>query len=245
MVRLVDVHCHLYEFKRTDIDDFKDMLILAVSDDYESSRKTLELADEYSNVIPAVGLHPWLLSEVNPKEELKRISKLINNYDVRVLGEIGLDKKFTPETFNKQLEVFRELLALAKDYDLKVNLHAAGAWREVYDEVLSYDIDSVLFHWYTGPLDLLEEIISQGFFISINPAIKIQDKHRKVLEYAKIDHILTESDGPYNYRGLKLTPKMVEELVKSISILKNLPLETVKTKIFENFTRYVGVRRYG
>ena len=115
MVRLVDVHCHLYEFKRTDIDDFKDMLILAVSDDYESSRKTLELADEYSNVIPAVGLHPWSLSEVNPKEELKRISKLINNYDVRVLGEIGLDKKFTSKTFSIQFKVFEYFIRIAEE----------------------------------------------------------------------------------------------------------------------------------
>jgi len=239
MNSFVDAHCHLYEFDNRDIEEFKNILIIAVSDDAKSSYKTIELAEEYSNIIPAIGLHPWSLKEVNPKRELKEIRELVEKYDVKVLGEIGLDKKFVPETFSIQRMVFRELLGLAREYGLRVNLHAAGAWREVFNEVLLYDLDSVVFHWYTGPLDLLDEIVAQGYYISINPAIKVQEKHRRVLEYVKLDYILTESDGPYDYRGLKLTPKIIPDLLNIISTIKRVPENDIKWKVYENFRRYL------
>ena len=236
---LVDAHCHLYEFDSRDIEEFKNTLVIAVSDDAKSSHETIELAEEHSNIIPAVGLHPWSLKEVNPRRELREIREIIEKYDVKVLGEIGLDKKFVPETFNMQRMVFRELLGLAREYGLRVNLHAAGAWREVFNEVLSYDLDSVIFHWYTGPLNLLDEIIAQGYYISINPAVKIQEKHRRILEYVKLDYVLTESDGPYDYRGLKLTPKIIQDLLNIISTVKKVSVEDVKWKVYENFVRYL------
>ena len=239
MLKLIDIHCHLHEFSREAIEEFRELLIVAVSDDVESSYKTIELAEEYNNIIPAIGLHPWSIRETNPKEELRRIREIVNKYDIRVLGEIGLDRKFTPETYNTQLEVFRELLKLAREYSLKVNLHAVGAWREVYNELLAYDIDSAVFHWYTGPLNLLDEIVSQGYFISINPAIKVQEKHRVILEYVKLDYVLTESDGPYEYRGLKLTPKMISNTIDIISSIKGIPVSDVKSKVFENFNRFI------
>ena len=53
---LFDVHCHLYEFKN--LEEFVGIKIVAVSDDLESSIKTIKICKK-TEWIPAVGIHPW------------------------------------------------------------------------------------------------------------------------------------------------------------------------------------------
>ncbi len=237
-MRIVDSHIHLYEFSETEIRRFKDYILLAVSDEVSSSYKTISLSLLYENVIPAVGIHPWEVDKAS-KKDLEKIKELIEKYDIKVLGEVGLDKKFVPHIFEKQLEVFKFFLELAKEYDLSLNLHAPDAWREVFDLLIKYDIKKAYFHWYTGPLDLLEEIKNKGYFIGINPAIKIQKKHQEILKHADLKIILTESDGPYDYRGLKLSPNLIELTLEYISKVKNISIEKLKEIIQNNLAKFL------
>jgi len=234
--RLVDAHCHAHELGER-ISEFSGILIIGVSDDYESSLKTLELAGSSKNLVPAVGVHPWSLDEV-PVEEADKVARLVEKRgDVRVLGEVGLDKKFKSHTFERQVRVFEKFLGLAREYGLMLNIHAAGAWRETYERVIRCDPPVAVFHWYTGPLDLAEEIASQGYYISINPAVKIQEKHRRVARLVRLDRLLVESDAPYNYRGMRMEPGMVEDVVKVIAEEKGISPDTVREAVWSNFAR--------
>ncbi len=233
----VDSHCHLYEFSDEEITGFiKDIIIVAVSDDVESSRKTTEFSKKYKGVVPCIGIHPWEVGTAS-LTEISAIEQLIVNHGVRCLGEVGLDRKFTPETIDKQRMFFAEFLSLAKEYGLAMNIHSVNTWREVYELLLKYDIEKAVFHWYTGPLDLIDEIVSSGYFISINPAYRIQEKHRKVIEYLDLEFMVTESDGPYEYRGLKLNPLMVKDTVSYIAQAKGVNEETVRNVILRNFEK--------
>lgn len=238
-VRLVDAHCHLHEFG-DGAREFSDMLIVAVSDDLESSIRTLELAEEMSNVVPCVGVHPWEVGNLRPGE-LESLLRLVEEREVACLGEIGLDRIFCPETLEIQRRVFERLVALGREYGLVLNLHAAGAWREVLEVVENYDIERAIFHWYSGPLDVLGEIAERGYVITANPALTINKKHARAIEAADLDHILTESDGPYKYRGLDLNPRMVEGLVEKIARIKRTSVEQVVVRIRENARRLFGV----
>ena len=235
-MQYIDAHCHLYEFDEKTISTFKDISIVAVSDDLKSSFKTIYLAEKFRDIYPCIGIHPWNIEKIDLKE-LEEIKNLIERFDIKCLGEIGLDRKFVPQTYCLQIEVFEHFLKLASKYDLIVNLHSPNAWREVYKMVIKYNISKAVFHWYTGPLDLLKKIIDKKFYITINPAIVVQKKHRIVLENADIYQILTESDGPYNYRGLYLTPAKIRDLLKIISEIKGLSLYDLKKIILENFNR--------
>jgi len=103
-----------------------------------------------------------------------------------------------------------------------------------------YDVEHAIIHWFSGPIELLEEIALSGYFITINPAIRIQERHRRVLEEASIEIILTESDGPYNYRGLNLRPDMIKDLVKYIAEVKGMREEVVEERIASNFRKLIG-----
>ena len=235
----VDIHCHLYEFDPREISRFSNMIIVAVSDDLNSSIKTLKLAETYGNVVPCVGLHPWEIDE-NSLDVIDRIIDIAVKANVKCFGEIGLDKKFVPESYELQYEIFKEFIDAAVKYNIALNIHAAGAWRDVFKLIYRRDISRAVFHWYTGPLDLLKEIVESGYFISINPAVKIQKKHLRVLEKTPLENILTESDGPYKYRGLYLTPLMIPETVELIAKVKGVDLNVVKKVIIENFKKFIG-----
>jgi len=240
-MKYIDSHCHLYKFNEIEIKRIirnKDIIILSVSEDLESSLKNLILSQLNENVIPAIGIHPWNIEKVN-ENTFKIIENIIKDNKIKILGEIGLDKKFKPETFEKQKEIFEKFLNLAKEYDLNLNLHTPNASNEVFDLLIKYDIKKAYFHWYSGDEKLLEEIINKGYFIGINVATIINEKYKKYIEIANIKNIITESDGPYNYKGIILHPDMLKDLYKLISDIRKIDLEELSNIIQNNFARFL------
>lgn len=235
--RYVDAHCHLHEYKEEELKRFTsgDIVIVAVGDDLETSNKVVEIAREHENVVPCVGLHPW---SVKKREEAlntaRKIIGLALENNIKCLGEIGLDTKFVGETIELQREVFKIFLEAARDNKLVLNLHTAGTWEEVYSLLVRYDIERAMFHWYTGPLYLLKDIEASGYMISINPAVKIQRRHQAVVRNTPLSTMLTESDGPYEYRGMKLNPVMVREVVGVIASIKGIEENIVQNHVLRN-----------
>jgi len=198
----------------------------------------LVLSQLNENVIPAVGIHPWNVENVN-ENTFKIIEDIIKENKIKILGEIGLDKKFKPETFEKQKEIFEKFLNLAKEYDLNLNLHTPNASNEVFDLLIKYDIKKAYFHWYSGDEKLLEEIIDKGYFIGINVATIINEKYKRYIEIANIKNIITESDGPYNYKGIILHPNMLKDLYRLISNMQKIDLEELSNIIQTNFAKFI------
>ena len=231
---LVDMHVHCYELG--DLAKYIGKVkLVCVSDDPVSSQATLKLQEKYKEVEACVGVHPWVAHEYGTNAIKTMLNEVIGKDSVKCLGEVGLDKKFKPNTFEKQLEVFAIFVEYAKEYDLVLNIHAADAWREVLEILKTNDVSRAYFHWYTGPIDVLEEIQNEGYFIGANPAWIIQNKHRRVLEIVNLNHVITESDAPYNYRGLEMTPDMVENTVKFLARTRNISVSYVEEIVYRNY----------
>ena len=240
-MKYIDSHCHLYKFNEIEIKRIikdKDIIILSVSEDLESSLKNIVLSQLNENIIPAIGIHPWNIEKVN-ENTFKIIEDIIKDNKVKILGEIGLDKKFKPETFEKQKEIFEKFLNLAIEYDLNLNLHTPNASNDVFDLLIKYDIKKAYFHWYSGDEKLLEEIIDKGYFIGVNVATIVNEKYKKYIEIANIENIITESDGPYNYKGIILHPDMLKDLYKLISDIKRVSLKELSNIIKNNFAKFI------
>ena len=232
-----DSHCHLHEFSDEEIEGFRGILIAAVSDDLESSRRTIELADRFSNVVPLVGIHPWSVRD-SSESDLEELEKLVGS--AAGVGEIGLDKRYHTDVLEKQREFFVKQLRMAREYSKPVNLHCLDAWRECLDLVLRADVPKAVFHWYNGPLDLVEEISGHGFYISLNSAIKIQEKHKRVARVVPLNSMLIESDGPYNYRGLRLTPRMIPETLMIVGSIRGVSPRSLEEQVYKNFLSVFG-----
>ncbi|GBC70697.1 putative metal-dependent hydrolase YcfH [Candidatus Calditenuaceae archaeon HR02] len=240
-VILVDAHCHVHEYGDDEIKSFGNIRIAGVAMDLESSGATLDLAKRFRNIDPFVGLHPWNLHK--NLDELEKIKRLAVSGGVSGLGEVGVDLRFARTPFKEQLKVFTEICELASENGLPLNVHALGGWDSVVKTCIKLGVKSLLLHWYTGPLELLKEIRDASYFISINPAVTIQQKHMQILREADMDIILTESDGPYVYRGLELTPRSLPGLLNTIAHVKGLTVAEAASQIYENYLRFLGASR--
>ncbi|HEW63919.1 TatD family hydrolase [Fervidicoccus fontis] len=233
--KYIDAHTHAYEYEEKSLSNYeKEFLLIAVSDDAESSKRTVKLSEDFKAVYPCVGIHPWNVSR-SSREDIKTIENMLENSESPCLGEVGLDARMHPETFERQKEFFASFLDIAREYDAILNIHALDAWELVYELITKKEINRAIFHWYNGPIELMQKIQETGYYISINVALKMQKKHEEVARKADLKKLLTESDGPYIYKGTLLKTEMIPEAIKYLAEIKGVGENYLREKIYENF----------
>ena len=207
MYRLIDTHAHLEEIENLEpvLAEAREAgltAIVAVGSDLESNEKILRLAGIYQGfVYAALGWHPWFIREAEISANLEFIESHI---DVAVaVGEIGLDyHKRVRAIAGKDLQkqVLREILKIARDYNKPALIHSRYAWRDAYDLVKEAELEKAVFHWYTGTSGVLRDIISQGYYISVTPAVEYHEEHRRAVKEVPLERMLLETDAPVVYR---------------------------------------------
>ena len=230
----VDAHIHLadagyvgkVEQVITDASRHNVSHILSNAVDYETSLQTITLAKQHpGKVLAAIGVHPSTIV-FRPTENLhlEKFEATIeeNSEYVKAIGEIGLDGKYTQddETRARQQEVFRFFLQLAEKRDLPVVVHSRQAIEETLETLSEFHLPSVLLHWYDGPTENLRALSDRGYFISVGPALLYSRRISEIARMAEHSMILSETDGPVNYRGLfkdQLTqPSLVIDVVRRL-----------------------------
>jgi TatD DNase family protein len=142
------------------------------------------------------------------------------------VGEVGLDYKVKVKK-SLQWEVFARVLRLANRHRLPVIVHSRYSHQRCHKMVSEEGIDRAVFHWYSGPLDILDRIIGDGYFVSCTPALAYSPAHRKAIRHAPLDRILVETDCPVAYQGKASEPAHLIETIHQLSLLKRLPRDEV------------------
>ena len=151
----------------------------------------------YKRVRLALGIHPLLAED--GKKEIDLFKKMIDQ--TSYVGEIGLD--FSREgiiTKDAQITVLREVLTTLKGRKKIVSVHSRRAEKELLELLCEYDVKNVIFHWYSGAVDLIPSILKRGYYFSINEAMCLSGNGKAIIERIPHDRILTETDAPYNER---------------------------------------------
>lgn len=151
----------------------------------------------YKHIRLALGMHPLLATE--RKIEVPLFKRLVDQ--TSYIGEIGLD--FSKEgyaTKDDQIEVLHELLSAIRGKKKIVSVHSRKAEKELLALLCEYEIENVVFHWYSGPVDLIPAILAQGYYFSVNEAMCRSRNGRYIIESIPKEKVLTETDSPYNER---------------------------------------------
>ena len=183
----------------------------------------------------ALGLHPLYAKQHSQEFDLflKCLSK------TSYIGEIGLD--FSKEgiiTKEIQLESFQRVLFELLGKKKILSLHSRKAEKEILELLQLNNIKNAIFHWYSGPISLIEKIISSGYYFSINPAMIKSKAGREIISKIPKEFILTESDGPFiciNDEAVR--PIDVKDVLFYLSTLWNLEYDKVENLVENNFRR--------
>jgi TatD DNase family protein len=78
-------------------------------------------------------------------------------------------------------------------------------------------------------LDVLRDVLDNGFYVSCTPAIESSPELRAAMSQTPIERILVETDSPVWIRGEERTsePSDVALTVKYLAALKELPFEDI------------------
>lgn len=151
----------------------------------------------FKHIRLALGMHPLLATE--SKIEVPLFKMLVDQ--TSYIGEIGLD--FSKEgyaTKDGQVAVLREVLSAIRGKKKIVSVHSRKAEKELLALLCEYEIENVVFHWYSGPVDLIPDILAQGYYFSVNEAMCLSKNGRAIIEKIPRERLLTETDAPYNER---------------------------------------------
>ena len=150
----------------------------------------------------------------------------------------GLIKKSSKDW---QKGVLKSILALAKRYNKPVILHSRYAWRDSFTLVKEAVVEKATFHWYTGPINVLKDILRESYFVSATLAAEYHEEHRRAIKEATLENLLLETDSPVIYRGHQAEPADVVRALNAVAELKGLPPSIVADKTTENALRLYGI----
>ncbi len=225
--------------------------VVAMSVDLESMHKVLEIQAQYQRprIYAALGVHPGM---VKPQEQAQAFEFMRGHLAQAVaVGETGLDywykwvRKDDVER-QKQKDSFAYHLQLAKEHQLPIVIHSRGAWQDCLQMTLDSGVAAALFHWYSGPLDVLDQILAAGFYVSTSLSVAYSPESQKAMAQAPLQRILVETDSPVRYRdgeaAFSAEPKDVLKTVEALAKLKNLGFQEVLNQVNANAMDFFGLK---
>lgn len=207
----------------------------------ESSKKAIEIANNYHFMYATVGVSPNDIDNLEEDyiEELKQMSKAEK---VVAIGEIGLDYYWNKENKEKQQEVFIKQIELANELELPIVIHTREAVMDTLD-VLKNKVtckNKGVFHCCPLNVELVREALKLGFYMSFAGPItfKSSKNAEEVVKMVPMDKILTETDSPYlspePVRGTRNDSRNIQYIAQKIAQIKNMSIEEVTKQILKN-----------
>jgi TatD DNase family protein len=226
---IIDTHCHLdlYPNPYSVIDELEKtgIIIIGMTNLPSHFKMGYPHIKNLKKTRLALGLHPLMAS--NHSQELPLFMKYLDY--TSYIGEIGLDfSKDGIATKNTQLDSFEKILKAVSNKNKILSIHSRLAEKEVLDMLRKYKIENAIFHWYSGGLKLIDEIIDSGYYFSINTAMIKSVNGQKIIKRIPKEFILTETDGPF----IEVNNRIVKS--SDITIVLDYLNKVFKSKQMEN-----------
>jgi TatD DNase family protein len=220
MPKYIDIHSHV-NFKAFDEDRDEvirraidnDTWVINVGTQYDTSKKAVEMTNNYEGVYATIGLHPIHTSaSYHDEEELGKEGEEFSSrgeiFDkekyrdlaamgkVVAIGECGLDYyRCTPESIDKQRTAFISQIELANELNIPLMLHirnndddtSRNAYQDALEILKEFAKVKGDVHFFAGSLEDAKNFTDFGFMISFTGVITYQPrKDGKGCNYVEI-----------------------------------------------------------
>src|SRR3989338_3396961 len=232
---MFDTHCHL-NFKAFEgrVEEVVNneieagiSLIVVPGTDRESSEEAVKIAERFSGVYAAVGIHPHHVFQINQKTEnrknqssdfsyllsdLSEIEKLLVNPKVVAVGEVGVDRHYYSKTKYPNYNVYPEFIEGQKEFlnrqidlGLKYNKSLIFHNREAKKDFLEVVRDKwdeklagrAVFHCCEPDSELLNFAKKHKIFIGIDGDITFREDKQEFIKTVPLDLLVLETDSPF------------------------------------------------
>ncbi len=252
---IIDTHAHL------DFPDYKPDLesvlsrakeadvgcIINVGTNLASSKKSVALANRYSNIYASIGIHPHDASKVS-EQDWRALESIVKESKVVAIGETGLDYYRDRSPREDQQHIFHKHLTLAKAHDLPVIIHCRDAGSDclkILDEHKNGMLKGVV-HCFSGTEEMAKKCVEMGLYISFAGTVTFSNAQilREVAKSVPVEKLLLETDSPFlapqPRRGKRNEPSYLSFIVPVLASIYGL-----SEKDIERITTFNACQLFG
>lgn len=225
----IDSHCHISREDYENIDkvvksakDAGVSYLIVSGYDIKNNKEVIDIANRYDNIYLSIGFHPSEANVITDNDINNLKEQIKNNKKVIAIGEIGLDYHWEKDNKDKQKELFKKQINLAKELNLPIVVHSRDAFQDTYDILKEANHRGVI-HCFSGNIENAKMYANLGYYFGIGGVLTFKNTNlRETVKEMPVDRILLETDSPYlaptPHRGEQNEPKYIpiiaEELAK-------------------------------
>ena len=251
---LIDSHCHLetdsFNDDRSRVIDralhngVRKMITIGASGPLSANAEAIRIAETHSSVYATVGIHPHEAS-LFCEEIATQLESMAASTRVVGLGESGLDYHYDHSPREKQQEVFRRFIDMAKRCDLPLSIHLRNADNDAASAIQEEGLGDAggVIHCFSSDAAAAKRFLDLGLHISFSGIVtfKNADDVRAAAKIVPNDRILVETDSPFlapiPYRGRRNEPVLVSYTAASLAEVRGESLATIAATTSANTER--------
>ena len=248
----IDIHTHLPQYDDEELSGIVSRwrsnnvkFVVSTGTTIEDSRKSIDLSNEYYDVLSGIGLHPSDLTS-EWKKDLQEIKKLSRN-KISMISEIGLDYQESSPKKDKQIEAFEFQIQIALDNNLPIVFHTRNAMEDTYEILKNFNFtyEPGAIHYFDGNYDQAKNMINLGYKISFAKTLLRYDHLKEVAKKLSIKDMVIETDSYPQYfkknREKWTEPKDVKLVAEEISKIKKIKLDDVAQITSSNSLSFIKI----
>lgn len=210
--------------------------------DLESSRLAVDIASAFPGVFATVGVHPHEAMGADAAT-YSALAGIADHPKVIGIGETGLDFYRNRSPRDRQEEVFRTELEVARELGLPVVIHTRQADDRTIPILDTYAAGlNVILHCFSMP-ERVFEFAERGWYMSFagNVTFKKAEALRTAVRQVPSHLLLIETDAPFltpePLRGRQNTPANVVRTYEFVALLRGVSVDGLAQQVLENAAR--------
>lgn len=254
---LIDTHCHLdpsyfpegpdETLTRARSAGVTGFVCIGVGS-LEQAQSALQLAAHRPDVWATVGVHPHEAAGHDAALDAA-LGELASQPRVVAIGEIGLDYHYDHSPREKQQEVFRRFIALARQLKKPIVIHTRSAAEDtlrILREEKAAEVGGII-HCFSENKAFAQRALDLDFDVSFSGIVTFKKaaEIQEVAAWAPAERVLVETDSPYlapvPLRGKRCEPAYVLHTARFVANLRGISLEELSRITTENANRRLGV----
>lgn len=248
---LIDTHSHLFDDRfRKDLPAVLERAaaagverVICLGIDLDSSRRAVEIANEYPLVVAAVGIQPNHTAEAKAGDWEGVVRLAETEPRVVAIGETGLDRYWDRAPFPVQEDYFGRHIELARALRKPFVIHCRDAELDVVKALRGQEANgplSAVMHSFSGDAATARECLDMGLYVSFAGMVTYPSAEnlRDVAREVPLDRLLVETDCPYlapvPVRGKRNEPAFVAHTAALLAQVKGVSVAELEEHTTRN-----------